>query len=113
EEALKLAQRFEELGFSLLATSGTQKFFTKNGLNVQKVAKLNDSKQKNVLDVIDDGSIQLVINTMDKSRQHVKKDGFLIRREAVEHGIALLTSLDTVDAILKVIESRSFSTMAI
>ncbi len=112
-EALQLAKRFEALGFSLVATHGTAIFLRENGLHVQAVAKVNDNSKKTVLDVISDGSIQLVINTMEKSRQDIAQDGFLIRREAVEHGVALLTSLDTADAILKVIESRSFSTQAI
>ena len=59
------------------------------------------------------GHTQVVINTMDKNRQDASKDGFIIRREAVEHGVPLFTSLDTADAILKVMESRAFSVNAI
>ena len=55
----------------------------------------------------------MVINTMDKNRQGTSEDGFIIRREAVEHGVPLFTSLDTADAILKVMEDRAFATQAI
>ncbi|BDP49926.1 hypothetical protein EfmJHP10_13620 [Enterococcus faecium] len=52
----------------------------------------------------------MVVNTIDKDRGNASKDGFIIRREAVEHGIPLFTSLDTADAIVRVMESRAFST---
>lgn len=66
-----------------------------------------------MLDVIRNGNAQVVINTMDKNRSSANQDGFSIRREAVEHGIPLFTSLDTANAILKVLESRAFTTEAI
>ena len=50
----------------------------------------------------------MVVNTIDKDRGNASKDGFIIRREAVEHGIPLFTSLDTADAIVRVMESRAF-----
>lgn len=110
EEALDLARRFNEIGYSLLATKGTAAFFEKNGLVVKPVAKINSNTEKNVIDLIRKGETQVVVNTMDKNRSSLNKDGFLIRREAVEHGIPLFTSLDTANAILKVLESRAFST---
>ena len=65
------------------------------------------------MELIRNNQAQLVINTMDTDRQSASIDGFVIRREAVEHGVPLLTSLDTADTILKVMEDRAFSTNAI
>ncbi|CAI3452566.1 carbamoyl-phosphate synthase large subunit [Enterococcus cecorum] len=113
EEALSLAKRFVEIGFSILATSGTAKYFEQNGINCKTVAKIHQASEKHVIDYIRDGSLQMVINTMDKNRQNNAEDGFHIRRESVEHGVPLFTSLDTADAILKVMESQAFTTQAI
>lgn len=113
EEALALAKRFSDIGFSLSATYGTAAFLQAHGLKVKPVAKISESSGETVIDLIRNGSTQLVINTMDKNRQNASQDGFIIRREAVEHGVPLFTSLDTADAILKVMESRGFSTIAI
>lgn len=113
EEALSLAKRFVEIGFSILATSGTAKYFEQNGIKCKTVAKIHQASEKHVIDYIRDGSLQMVINTMDKNRQNNAEDGFHIRRESVEHGVPLFTSLDTADAILTVMESQAFTTQAI
>ena len=113
EEALSLAKRFVEIGFSILATAGTAKYFGQNGIKCKTVAKIHQASEKHVIDYIRDGSLQMVINTMDKNRQNNAEDGFHIRRESVEHGVPLFTSLDTADAILKVMESQAFTTQAI
>lgn len=112
EEAGRLAQRFSAIGFSLRATAGTSDYLQSLGLNVYEVGKLTDEGE-NVIDAIQKGTIQMVVNTMDKNRNQTSEDGFLIRRFAVEHGVPLFTSLDTADAILKVMESRAFATNAI
>lgn len=114
EEALALAKRFSEIGYSLLATKHTAAYFEKNGLIVTPVAKISEkATEKNVVELIREGKAQVVVNTIDKDRGNASKDGFIIRREAVEHGIPLFTSLDTADAIIRVMESRAFSTQAI
>lgn len=114
EEALVLAKRFSEIGYSLLATKHTAAYFEKNGLIVTPVAKISEkATEKNVVELIREGKAQVVVNTIDKDRGNASKDGFIIRREAVEHGIPLFTSLDTADAIIRVMESRAFSTQAI
>ncbi|WP_206857329.1 carbamoyl-phosphate synthase large subunit [Candidatus Enterococcus mangumiae] len=114
EEALGLAKRFAEIGYSLLATKNTAAFFEKHGLVVTPVAKISEeATEKNVVDLIREGKAQVVVNTIDKDRGNASKDGFIIRREAVEHGTPLFTSLDTADAIVRVMESRAFSTQAI
>lgn len=112
-EAAVLAARFFEIGFSILATKGTADYFKGYGLPVTRVAKISETEDETVVDLIRKGVTQVVINTMDKNRQKATEDGFIIRREAVEHGVPLFTSLDTADAILQVMESRGFSTKAI
>ncbi|MEH7117840.1 carbamoyl-phosphate synthase large subunit [Neobacillus vireti] len=107
QEALKLAKRFSENGYRLMATSGTAAVLEEAGLKVKVVGKIG-SEGKNLLDVIHHGEAQFIINTLTKGKQP-ERDGFRIRREAVENGVPCLTSLDTADAILKVIESMNFS----
>jgi len=107
EEALSIAKRFHELGFELYATEGTANFLGQEGLPITKVAKIGDEKP-NVLSIIENGDVQFVINTITSGKK-TRTEGFRIRREAVEHGIACLTNLDTAETILTVIESTSFS----
>ncbi|EPH95463.1 carbamoyl-phosphate synthase, large subunit [Enterococcus faecalis 13-SD-W-01] len=114
QEALELAKRFSEIGYSLLGTKNTAEFFRQNGLVAETVAKISETTdQKNVVELIREGKAQVVVNTIDKDRGRASKDGFIIRREAVEHGTPLFTSLDTAEAIIRVMESRAFSTQAI
>ncbi|MFV0559540.1 MAG: carbamoyl-phosphate synthase large subunit [Enterococcus sp.] len=113
EEALNLAKRFYDVGYSLVGTKGTAAFFQENGLPIKTVAKLseNNATEKDIIELIRAKQAQLIINTM--SRSSSSKEGVDIRREAVEHGVPLFTSLDTAEAILRVMESRAFSTQAI
>ncbi|QST01521.1 carbamoyl-phosphate synthase large subunit [Pontibacillus sp. ALD_SL1] len=107
EELLELATRFHQLGFELYATEGTGSTLEEEGLPVTKVAKIG-SEEQTVLDVVQRGQVHMVINTLTTGKQP-RKDGFRIRREAVEHGLPCMTSLDTASAILRVIESMTFT----
>lgn len=107
EEALQLARRFQNIGFKLIATSGTADLIANSGIPVTKVGKIGENG-KDLLDVIRNNEAQFVINTLTKGKQP-ERDGFRIRRESVENGIPCLTSLDTAEAILRVIESMTFS----
>ncbi|WP_147531996.1 carbamoyl-phosphate synthase large subunit [Bacillus marasmi] len=109
-EALQLAKRFAAIGYQLLATSGTATYLQENSIPVMVVEKI-DASDSNLLDVIRKGEAQLVINTFTRGKQP-ERDGFRIRRESVENGVPCLTSLDTADAILRVIESMTFSAEA-
>ncbi|WP_042356308.1 carbamoyl-phosphate synthase large subunit [Bacillus rubiinfantis] len=109
-EALRLAERFAANGYLLMATKGTAAILKEAGLNVREVGKIGSDGQT-VLDVIHQGEVHFIINTLTKGKQP-QRDGFRIRREAVENGIPCLTSLDTANAILQVIESMNFSTEA-
>ena len=114
EEAFKLAKRFYELGYSILATEGTAEFFKEHGLSrVEVVGKIDETHYGySVLDVIYKGYVDMVINTAAKKKS-ATNDGFKIRRAASEQGIACLTSLDTTSALLRVLESISFNVTAI
>ncbi|MEK4906798.1 carbamoyl-phosphate synthase large subunit [Niallia sp. FSL M8-0099] len=110
EEALQLAKRFVNIGYSLMATSGTAEFLESNNIPVKVVGKIG-GEGHTLIDVIRNGEAQFVINTFSKGSQPAR-DGFRIRRESVENGIPCLTSLDTAEAILRVVESMTFSTEA-
>ncbi|WP_028398943.1 carbamoyl-phosphate synthase large subunit [Ectobacillus panaciterrae] len=107
DEAMEIARRFYEIGYNILATNGTAKTLMQNNIPVQVVNKI-DSEEYNLLDIIRQGKAQFVINTLTKGKQPAR-DGFRIRRESVENGVACLTSLDTTKAILRVLESMTFS----
>jgi carbamoyl-phosphate synthase large subunit len=111
-EAMLLAKRFSEIGYALMATSGTAKYFRENGLTVSEVAKIHADSALNILDLLRKNKISLVVNILSHDRS-VSSDGFLIRREAVEHGIPQVTSMDTAKAIVQVLESRSFATQTL
>ncbi len=107
EEAVQLAGRFHEIGYRLHATRGTAEVLAEAGIPCSVVSKIG-GEEPNLLNLIQDGNAQLVINTLTKGKQP-ERDGFRIRRESVENGIPCLTSLDTANAILTVLESMTFS----
>ena len=111
KEALDLAKRFSAIGYSIIATEGTQKYLEENGVYALKVNKINE-EGRTVIDVIRKREADFVINSFTESRKDRISDGFLIRRESVENNIPCLTSLDTVSALLEVLESLSFSVNA-
>uniref|UniRef100_UPI0025F472A7 carbamoyl-phosphate synthase large subunit n=1 Tax=uncultured Fusobacterium sp. TaxID=159267 RepID=UPI0025F472A7 len=106
EAALSLAKGFSDVGFSILTTEGTGIYFEEHELKVKKVGKI-DNSEYSVLDAIQNGDVDIVINTTTKGKSS-EKDGFKIRRKATEHGVICFTSLDTANALLRVIESMSF-----
>jgi carbamoyl-phosphate synthase large subunit len=110
QEALGIAKRFFSIGFQVMATEGTAKFFQDQGIPVKVVEKIGGG-HPDIVDVIRNGQAQFVINTLTKGKQP-ERDGFRIRRESVENGVPCLTSLDTAEAILRVIESMNFSAEA-
>ncbi|TES50259.1 carbamoyl-phosphate synthase large subunit [Halalkalibacterium halodurans] len=107
QEAISLAKRFYQIGFSILATEGTAHILQAEGIPVTTVNKISDEKP-HLLDVIRAGDAQFVINTLTRGKQPAR-DGFRIRRESVENGVVCLTSLDTAEALLRVLESITFS----
>ena len=100
-ELIPLAEGFEKLGFVLYGTGNTANFLNKHGIATNAVRKINDGPP-NLLDLIDSGKIKLIINTPTRGRAP-RRDGFRIRRKAVESSIPCLTSMDTAHGILKCI----------
>ncbi len=111
QEGLKIAKRFSNIGYGIYATKGTAKFLQENGIYVRCVNKVNEGNGESVVDVIRKGRVNYVINTMSISKE-VSQDGFEIRRAAVENNISCFTSLDTANAILRVLEAQSFTTIS-
>ncbi|MFC5467191.1 carbamoyl-phosphate synthase large subunit [Cohnella suwonensis] len=107
DEAIEILKGFYNLGYKLMATGGTADALEAAGLKVRRVNKLSDGSP-NILDLIRTGQAQFVVNTLTKGKTP-ERDGFRIRREAVENGVVCLTSLDTVSALLNMLQALRFS----
>ncbi len=97
QEIIKVADKFNTLGFDLYATPGTANTLNKNMIPTNVVPKQKDGKN-NVITLLDSGKIDYIISTSEKGREPAK-DSVKIRRKAVERSIASLTSLDTANAV--------------
>ena len=106
EEFLEIAKQLGDLGYSFISTKGTAEYLIKNGLKVKVVGKLNE-KEPNILNVIKDREVDLVINTPTKGNDS-HRDGFIIRRAAIEKNIDVITTLDTVSALVGVTKRLGF-----
>ncbi|SFI59527.1 carbamoyl-phosphate synthase large subunit [Paenibacillus sp. UNC496MF] len=106
-EAIDILRGFYELGYNIIATGGTATALEEAGLRVKRVNKLSEGSP-NILDLIRDGRAHFVVNTLTKGKTP-ERDGFRIRREAVENGVVCMTSLDTVRALLNMLETINFS----
>ena len=103
EEMLPIAKKFKEKGFEIYATSGTNKFLKEHNVSSISVEKIWEGKDS-IIDLIESGKINFVINTPTKGKQ-ANRDGFKIRRIAVECKIPCFTSLDTANALYEAIEN--------
>ena len=103
-EAMAIAKEFSNLGYRVIATGGTAKALAACCIPAETVYKVSDQGGPTIADLIRAGKIHLVVNTMTRGRQ-VDRDGFIIRRTAVEHGVPCLTSLDTARAVVTVLSS--------
>lgn len=101
-EAGPILKGFAELGFNIIATEGTAHMLEGIGINVDTVMKIKEGSP-NIVDIIREGKADLVVNTITHGRKPFT-DGFIIRRAAVELNVPCLTSLDTLKAILDVIQ---------
>lgn len=104
QEALPLLKRCSELGFIIWATAGTARVLENNGIPVREVAKIGYGKPS-VIDLIRKGTLGFVVNTLTRGKLS-QRDGFQIRRAAVEFNIPCLTSLDTFRGLLQVIDQK-------
>jgi carbamoyl-phosphate synthase large subunit len=107
DEAIEILKGFYHLGYKLIATGGTADALEAAELKVRRVNKLSEGSP-NIVDLIRTGQAQFVVNTLTKGKAP-ERDGFRIRREAVENGVVCLTSLDTVRALLNMLQALRFS----
>ncbi|AKU80015.1 carbamoyl-phosphate synthase large subunit [Spiroplasma turonicum] len=108
EEASHLAKRFKEIGFKIYATKGTRRYFNDKNITSLEVSKIEEKLENNIIDFIKNNKIDLIVNTKSKKNKLYSQDDLIIRRSATESQIPLFTSLDTVNAILEVLEYQSF-----
>lgn len=102
-EALPIIAGFQQLGYQILATSGTTAFLQRAGLPADAVRKIHEGRP-NLLDSLAAGEVTMVINTLTRGKQP-ERDGFQIRRAAVEMGIPCFTSLDTAAVMLQALQA--------
>ncbi len=107
-ELLPMVQRLEKLGYRFMATAGTAKFLEEHGIEHVTVVKKINKGVPNVLDVIRSGTVDIVVNTPKKGNNAVS-DGFQIRRVSAETSTNLMTSLDTLNAMIDVMESETLT----
>ncbi len=103
EEALPLVRRFYDMGFNIEATIGTATFLKEHGIRTRVRGKLSEGSEE-ILDSIRAGYVSYVINTRAILSGIHYDDGVAIRRCAVENGVTLFSSLDTVRIVLDVLE---------
>nr|WP_330406268.1 carbamoyl-phosphate synthase large subunit [Eisenbergiella massiliensis] len=104
-EAIEIARRFEKLGYIIYATRSTAAALREAGVKARQVNKINQ-ESPTVMDLILGHRIDLVIDTPTQGRDK-SRDGFLIRRTAIETGVNCLTSLDTARALVGSLETKS------
>ena len=100
EEFLPIAKDLAKAGYKFIATEGTCKLLREAGIDAEEVRRLNEN-EPNILDVVKNKEVDLVVNTPTKGNDS-KRDGFLIRRAAIERNIGVITALDTLRAIADV-----------
>ncbi|WP_028243458.1 carbamoyl-phosphate synthase large subunit [Pseudobutyrivibrio ruminis] len=103
-EALEVAKRFEKLGYKIYATRSTAKYLQDGGVDALQVNKITQ-ESPNVMDLILGHKIDLVIDTPTQGHGDKTRDGFLIRRNAIETGINCITAMDTAMALATSLES--------
>ena len=103
EEAVEIGRRFEKIGYKIFATEGTAKVLTDAGVKAMTVNKI-EQESPNLMDLILGHKIDLVIDTPPQGADH-SRDGFVIRRNAIETGVNVLTAMDTARALVTSLEN--------
>ena len=107
KDIIPIAKRFEAQGYRIFATRGTANVLTENGIKVTRTNKL-EQPSPNLMDLILGHKIDVVIDTPPQGVEH-QKDGFVIRRNAIETGVNVLTSLDTAEALVTSLENTDLN----
>ena len=110
-DVIEIARRFEALGYKIYATRSTAKVLKENGVKVIRTNKL-EQPSPNLMDLILGHKIDLIIDTPPQGVEH-SKDGFLIRRNAIETGVNVLTSLDTAAALVTSLENTDLHNLTL
>ena len=105
-EAVGVAKRFEALGYKIYATRSTAKYLQEHGVNALRVNKISQ-ESPNVMDLILGHKIDLVIDTPTQGNGDKTRDGFLIRRNAIETGVYCITAMDTANALARSLETAN------
>ena len=105
-EAVGVAKRFEALGYKIYATRSTAKYLQEHGVNALRVNKITQ-ESPNVMDLILGHKIDLVIDTPTQGNGDKTRDGFLIRRNAIETGVYCITAMDTANALARSLETAN------
>lgn len=111
QELIPIAKRFENLGYKIYATRRTAKVLKENGVNAIRTNKI-EQPSPNLMDLILGHKIDLVIDTPEQGVEHAK-DGFVIRRNAIETGVNVLTSLDTAAALITSLENTDLKKLTL
>ncbi|EOT26795.1 carbamoyl-phosphate synthase large chain [Eubacterium sp. 14-2] len=106
-EAVDVARRFEALGYKIYATRSTAKYLQNHGISARRINKISQ-ESPNVMDLILGHKIDLVIDTPTQGRDK-SRDGFLIRRNAIETGVYCITAMDTANALAESLEHAGAS----
>ena len=105
-EAVGVAKRFEALGYKIYATRSTAKYLQEHGVNALRINKISQ-ESPNVMDLILGHKIDLVIDTPTQGNGDKNRDGFLIRRNAIETGVYCITAMDTANALAQSLETAT------
>ncbi len=103
EAALPLIRRFYNLGFNIEATAGTASFLREHGIRTRLLRKISEGSN-DIAKALSKGHVSYVINTIDVNQHNTRLDGYEIRNAAVENNVSLITALETVSALLDVLE---------
>ena len=111
EEAVEIGKRFETLGYRIYATRNTAKTLQEAGVKAIRTNKI-EQPSPNLMDLILGHKIDLVIDTPSQGVEHAK-DGFLIRRNAIETGVNVLTAMDTAKALVTSLENTDLNRLTL
>ena len=111
EEAVEIGKRFEALGYRIYATRNTANTLQEAGVKAIRTNKI-EQPSPNLMDLILGHKIDLVIDTPSQGVEHAK-DGFLIRRNAIETGVNVLTAMDTAKALVTSLENTDLNRLTL
>ena len=110
-DAVEIGRRFADIGYHIFATSGTARALKEAGVKATPVRKI-EQESPNLLDLILGHKIDLVIDIPAQGAEH-SKDGFVIRRNAIETGVNVLTAIDTAEALITSLENTDIKKLTL